>query len=150
MNPLRPQAEAGWSRGSVALKTRATPGAVGDFPLYGSPGSLSSGSLAQAATRRPEPRVSNGSSPVTGGTVLSVTTKEASHPETSGQAAPGRWGRGAGVRALTIPGHMQMQPRIPKAFACFLNNFQICKRFWHLDWLLGILLPSKSSPSGMF
>lgn len=80
---MHPQAEAGWSLGHSW--------ALGDFPLCGRPGSL-----AQAATRRLEPRVPNGSSsPATGGTVLSVTAKEASHPKSNRQAAPRYWRRDA-------------------------------------------------------
>lgn len=83
----------------MAPKRQATPGAVGDFPLYGRLGRLFVGSLARAASRRQEPTVPNvSSSPATGGTVLSATAEEAPHPRTSRQAAPGCWGRGADIQ----------------------------------------------------
>lgn len=87
-------------------RTQATPGAVGDFPLYGQPASLFSGSLAQTMTGRLEPREPDASSSsATEGTATSVTAKVFTFLEQQrGRSQMLR--RGHRCAALTTPEHI--------------------------------------------
>lgn len=150
-----PQAEAGWSLWLPrALWLRRGRPLLGLWVIFHSTGDLAASSLAAWSRLLPGdlsqeclmallPQSQEGLSSL-------------SHPRTSREAAPGRWGRVLTSGHWPLPGHkgqsaaLKHNPASQKVFACLLNKFQIHKRFWHLNRLLGMLLQSKSLPSGMF
>lgn len=147
---LHPQAEAGWSLGLPrALWLQRDRPLLGLWVIFHSTGGLADSSLAAwpgllAGGRSQQCLMSLLPQPQEGLSSLPLP-KRLHIPGPADRLLPDA---GEGVLTSRYDHSQDTRDRVlhsnttlyPQRSASFLNNFQICKRFWHLNRLLRILL----------